>query len=171
MRCVAQYPVQSLHTCLEHVHVLESVASTLTFVMMRLLTRFPPCSIVAQVRLAEGDKWQDVEYLKHTSLKTYMPYMMGGGYVLSADLAHVILGINQQVLRCLHSCSTICCVHLHLSACGDDKRAQVLQPLLLLPICSAMWVLQLMAFPEKLTCWKFANKKPWHMRRRTTRHC
>jgi hypothetical protein len=52
---------------------------------------------VAQVRLAEGDKWQDVEYLKHTSLKTYMPYMMGGGYVLSADLAHVILGINQQV--------------------------------------------------------------------------
>ena len=50
-----------------------------------------------QVRLAEGDKWQDVEYLKHTSLKTYMPYMMGGGYVLSADLAHVILGINQQV--------------------------------------------------------------------------
>lgn len=50
-----------------------------------------------QVRTAEGDKWQDVEYLNHTSLKTYMPYMMGGGYVLSADLAHVILGINQQV--------------------------------------------------------------------------
>lgn len=49
------------------------------------------------MRLAEGDKWQDVEYLEHTSLKTYMPYMMGGGYVLSADLAHVILGINQQV--------------------------------------------------------------------------
>lgn len=49
------------------------------------------------MRLAEGDKWQDVEYLNHTSLKTYMPYMMGGGYVLSADLAHVILGINQQV--------------------------------------------------------------------------
>lgn len=40
--------------------------------------------------------WQDVEYLNHTSLKTYFPYMMGGGYVLSADLAHVILGINQQ---------------------------------------------------------------------------
>ena len=39
---------------------------------------------------------QDVEYLNHTSLKTYFPYMMGGGYVLSADLAHVILGINQQ---------------------------------------------------------------------------
>lgn len=53
--------------------------------------------VPAQVRLAEGDKWQDVEYLNHTSLKTYMPYMMGGGYVLSADLAHVILGINQQV--------------------------------------------------------------------------
>ena len=39
---------------------------------------------------------QDVEYLNHTSLKTYFPYMMGGGYVLSADLAAVILGINQQ---------------------------------------------------------------------------
>ena len=37
-----------------------------------------------------------MEYLNHTSLKTYFPYMMGGGYVLSADLAHVILGINQQ---------------------------------------------------------------------------
>jgi len=37
-----------------------------------------------------------VEYLNHTSLKTYFPYMMGGGYVLSADLAAVILGINQQ---------------------------------------------------------------------------
>jgi hypothetical protein len=58
----------------------------------------PSCWTIAQVRLAEGDKWQDVEYLEHTSLKTYMPYMMGGGYVLSADLAHVILGINQQVL-------------------------------------------------------------------------
>ncbi len=55
------------------------------------------CPAGQQVRLAEGDKWQDVEYLNHTSLKTYMPYMMGGGYVLSADLAHVILGINQQV--------------------------------------------------------------------------
>ena len=47
--------------------------------------------------MAEGDKWQDVEYLNHTSLKTYMPYMMGGGYALSSDLVHVILGINQQV--------------------------------------------------------------------------
>ena len=37
-----------------------------------------------------------MEYLNHTSLKTYFPYMMGGGYVLSADLAAVILGINQQ---------------------------------------------------------------------------
>lgn len=51
----------------------------------------------SQVRTAVGDKWQDVEYLNHTSLKTYMPYMMGGGYVLSADLARVILGINHQV--------------------------------------------------------------------------
>ncbi len=25
-----------------------------------------------------------------------MPYMLGGGYVLSADLAQVILGINRQ---------------------------------------------------------------------------
>jgi hypothetical protein len=56
------------------------------------------------VRLAEGDKWQDVEYLEHTSLKTYMPYMMGGGYVLSADLAHVILGINQQVAVIIKRC-------------------------------------------------------------------
>jgi hypothetical protein len=62
--------------------------------------------VLSQVRLAEGDKWQDVEYLKHTSLKTYMPYMMGGGYVLSADLAHVILGINQQVRR-PPSCSRV----------------------------------------------------------------
>lgn len=55
-----------------------------------------------QVRTAEHDKWQDVEYLNHTSLKTYMPYMMGGGYVLSADLARVILGINRQVTSCRH---------------------------------------------------------------------
>lgn len=137
MRCVAQYPVQSLHTCLEHVHVLEPVASTLTFATMRLLTRYPPCSIVAQVRLAEGDKWQDVEYLKHTSLKTYMPYMMGGGYVLSADLAHVILGINQQVLRCLRTFvfNDLLCP----SALVCMWRRQ---ELLLLPICSAMWVVQ-----------------------------
>ena len=50
------------------------------------------CSIATKRRHAA----QDVEYLNHTSLKTYFPYMMGGGYVLSADLAAVILGINQQ---------------------------------------------------------------------------
>lgn len=38
----------------------------------------------------------DEEYLRHTSLKKYMPYMLGGGYILSADLAQVILGINRQ---------------------------------------------------------------------------
>lgn len=38
----------------------------------------------------------DDEYLRHTSLKKYMPYMLGGGYVLSSDLAEVILGINSQ---------------------------------------------------------------------------
>ena len=38
----------------------------------------------------------DDEYLRHTSLKKYMPYMLGGGYVLSSDLAEVILGINRQ---------------------------------------------------------------------------
>lgn len=41
------------------------------------------------VRVGAGDKWQDLDYLNHTSLKTYMPYMMGGGYVVSSDLAQV----------------------------------------------------------------------------------
>ena len=31
------------------------------------------------------------EYWKHTRLKSYMPYMSGAGYVLSADLAHAVL--------------------------------------------------------------------------------
>lgn len=76
--------------------------------------------LALQVRTAEHDKWQDVEYLNHTSLKTYMPYMMGGGYVLSADLARVILGINRQVtsiprrttsLRYKPNCSVLSAAH------------------------------------------------------------
>lgn len=36
------------------------------------------------------------EYWKHTRLKTYMPYMSGIGYVLSADLAHAVLDSMQH---------------------------------------------------------------------------
>ncbi|KAL3145810.1 hypothetical protein ABBQ38_015186 [Trebouxia sp. C0009 RCD-2024] len=36
------------------------------------------------------------EYWKHTRLKTYMPYMSGVGYVVSADLAHAVIDSAHQ---------------------------------------------------------------------------
>lgn len=36
----------------------------------------------------------DSAYRNHTSLSAYMPYMLGGGYVLSQDLARLVLEVN-----------------------------------------------------------------------------
>ncbi|RMZ52654.1 hypothetical protein APUTEX25_000773 [Auxenochlorella protothecoides] len=36
----------------------------------------------------------DAVYAAHTSLSSYMPYMLGGGYVLSRDLAQLVLEVN-----------------------------------------------------------------------------
>ena len=35
-------------------------------------------------------------YFQHTHLDKYMPFMAGLGYVLSSDLAHTVLGFNQE---------------------------------------------------------------------------
>ena len=35
-------------------------------------------------------------YFQHTHLDKYMPFMAGMGYVLSSDLAHAVLGFNQE---------------------------------------------------------------------------
>ena len=35
-------------------------------------------------------------YFQHTHLDKYMPFMAGMGYVLSSDLAHTVLGFNQE---------------------------------------------------------------------------
>ena len=39
----------------------------------------------------------DADWSKQTSLREYVPFMLGGGFVLSADLAEVILRVNTQV--------------------------------------------------------------------------
>lgn len=36
------------------------------------------------------------DYWEHTHLRKYMPYMSGAGYVLSSDLVHVVIGIEQR---------------------------------------------------------------------------
>ena len=36
----------------------------------------------------------DSAYRNHTALSSYMPYMMGGGYVLSHDLVRLVLEVN-----------------------------------------------------------------------------
>lgn len=51
-----------------------------------------------------GDKMSRAsqEYWQHTRLKTYMPYMSGAGYVVSADLAHAVIDSAHQA-RSNHS--------------------------------------------------------------------
>ena len=103
---IAQLQHTTAQHVAEHKNVeLQSVRTWSLNELGRAETAWP-----LQVRTAVGDKWQDVEYLNHTSLKTYMPYMMGGGYVLSADLARVILGINHQVRLGSRQGSRLACI-------------------------------------------------------------
>ena len=38
----------------------------------------------------QGNKWSNLEYWEHTGLKEYMPYMYGGGYIFSGDIARAL---------------------------------------------------------------------------------
>ena len=48
-----------------------------------------------EVITAAGNKWSNVEYWEHTGLRQYMPYMFGGGYVFSSDIARALHLHNQ----------------------------------------------------------------------------
>ena len=43
-----------------------------------------------QVITTKGDKWNNEEYWHHTRLREYFPYMFGGGYVVSSDIARAL---------------------------------------------------------------------------------
>ena len=48
-----------------------------------------------EVITASGNKWSNVEYWEHMGLREYMPYMFGGGYVFSSDIARALHLANQ----------------------------------------------------------------------------
>ena len=56
----------------------------------------PPAYLPHAIQPSTHLSQVDAAYAAHTSLKAYMPYMLGGGYVLSADLAEV--GVDGQVV-------------------------------------------------------------------------
>jgi galactosylxylosylprotein 3-beta-galactosyltransferase len=50
-----------------------------------------------EVILSPGHRWDNAPYYNHTGLKTYANYMLGGGYVLSADAARALVAIAATV--------------------------------------------------------------------------
>lgn len=46
-----------------------------------------------QVIVEKGHKWANLEYQSHLDLLEYFPYMYGGGYVVSADVAATLVQV------------------------------------------------------------------------------
>lgn len=51
----------------------------------------------SEVLLAPGHKWNNAVFYNHTGLRTYPKYAMGGGYVLSGDVARTLVGVNRAM--------------------------------------------------------------------------
>ncbi|KAK9868651.1 hypothetical protein WJX84_001984 [Apatococcus fuscideae] len=51
----------------------------------------------SEVMLQPGHKWNNEAYLNHTGLSQYPNYMMGGGYILSGDVATALVNINHRM--------------------------------------------------------------------------
>ncbi|CAL8463439.1 g2973 [Coccomyxa elongata] len=51
----------------------------------------------SEVLLQPGHKWNNIVFYNHTGLKTYPNYMMGGGYILSGDVAKMLLDMNSKM--------------------------------------------------------------------------
>ena len=49
----------------------------------------------SEVLLQPGHKWNNDVFYNHTGLRTYPKYAMGGGYVLSGDVARTLIGVNR----------------------------------------------------------------------------
>eukprot|EP01025_Chloroclados_australasicus_P029229 TRINITY_DN2913_c2_g1_i1.p1 TRINITY_DN2913_c2_g1~~TRINITY_DN2913_c2_g1_i1.p1 ORF type:complete len:502 (-),score=52.35 TRINITY_DN2913_c2_g1_i1:20-1480(-) len=52
----------------------------------------------AIVNVEAGHRWNDQVYVNYTHLDYYPPYMLGGGYVLSQDLASILVNLYKQKL-------------------------------------------------------------------------
>jgi hypothetical protein len=48
----------------------------------------------------QSHKWHNQEYVEHTKAETYLPYALGGGYILSLDVVKVCP--SAEVLWCVH---------------------------------------------------------------------
>ncbi len=46
-----------------------------------------------QVIVEKGHKWANLEYQSHLDLLEYFPYMYGGGYIVSADVATTLVQV------------------------------------------------------------------------------
>jgi len=51
----------------------------------------------SEVLLQPGHKWNNYVFFNHTGLKTYPKYAMGGGYILSGDVARTLIQVNRAM--------------------------------------------------------------------------
>jgi hypothetical protein len=51
------------------------------------------------VYMDQRHKWHNAEYLEHTMVQTYLPYALGGGYILSLDVIKVCLCLPLVLVR------------------------------------------------------------------------
>ncbi|KAK9815952.1 hypothetical protein WJX72_012497 [[Myrmecia] bisecta] len=74
---------------------------------LRLLCESPACKQEriymgrmakdSEVLLQPGHKWNNIIFHNHTGLKQYPNYMMGGGYVVSGDVAMTLVNVNRKM--------------------------------------------------------------------------
>jgi hypothetical protein len=50
-----------------------------------------------KVMMDPSHRWHNAAYLSHTKVQTYLPYALGGGYILSLDVARVLVELQQTV--------------------------------------------------------------------------
>ena len=51
----------------------------------------------SEVLLQPGHKWNNIVFHNHTGLKQYPNYMMGGGYLVSGDVAQTLMNVNRKM--------------------------------------------------------------------------
>lgn len=51
----------------------------------------------SEVLLQPGHKWNNIVFFNHTGLRMYPNYAMGGGYLVSGDVAETIMNVNRKM--------------------------------------------------------------------------
>ena len=80
--------------------VLQGVCASGSFMhQIQLILQYAQGKMAkeSEVLLQPGHKWNNIVFYNHTGLKQYPNYMMGGGYLVSGDVAQTLMNVNRKM--------------------------------------------------------------------------